>query len=71
MDALIRNSTTAVDNPSMSSVNLNLVRSIYTAWERGDYRHLEWAHPEMEYSSRRRALARYMDGRRRDDRGLP
>ena len=30
-------------------MNLNLVRSIYTAWERGDYRQVEWAHPQMDY----------------------
>jgi hypothetical protein len=31
----------------MSSANLDLVRSIYTSWERGDHRY--WAGPEMEY----------------------
>jgi ketosteroid isomerase-like protein len=31
------------------SDNLDLVRSIYTAWEQGDYRSLGWAHPEIEW----------------------
>jgi ketosteroid isomerase-like protein len=33
----------------MSAENLELVRSIYAAWERNDYRSVEWAHPEIEY----------------------
>jgi ketosteroid isomerase-like protein len=33
----------------MASANVELVRSICAAWERGDYSSAEWAHPEIEY----------------------
>jgi ketosteroid isomerase-like protein len=33
----------------MGSSNVELVRSIYAAWERGDLSPTEWADPEIEY----------------------
>ena len=33
----------------MSQENVEIVRSIYAAWERGDCGSVEWAHPDIEY----------------------
>jgi ketosteroid isomerase-like protein len=37
------------DTSFLMSANLELVRSILAAWERGDFTSVEWAHPEIEY----------------------
>jgi ketosteroid isomerase-like protein len=33
----------------VTSANLELVRSIYPAWQRGDWRSVDWADPEIEF----------------------
>ena len=33
----------------MSQENVDLVRSVCTAWEAGDYESVDWQHPEIEF----------------------
>ena len=34
---------------AMSEENVEVVRSIFAAWDRGDYRSSDWAHPEISF----------------------
>jgi ketosteroid isomerase-like protein len=34
----------------VSEQNVELIRSIYSAWERGDFSSVEWADPEIEFT---------------------
>ena len=36
------------DTALAMSANVDLVRSIFADWERGEYRSIGWAHPEIE-----------------------
>jgi ketosteroid isomerase-like protein len=33
----------------MASANVELIRSIFADWDRGDFTSAEWAHPEIEF----------------------
>jgi ketosteroid isomerase-like protein len=33
----------------MSQENVEIARSVYAGWERGDYGSAEWAHPDIEF----------------------
>jgi ketosteroid isomerase-like protein len=34
----------------MSQENMEVVRSVYVPWRRGDFSSTEWAHPEIEFA---------------------
>jgi len=36
---------------TVPSANVDFVRSLYAAWERGDWSSVEWADPEIEFAT--------------------
>jgi hypothetical protein len=45
------------DTEVVASANMQLVRSIYAAWECGDFRSADWAHPKIEVFVARMTIA--------------
>ena len=54
----------------MSQENVEIVRSICAAWDRGDYSAVEWADPDIEFVARRRTVTGQLEGAGGHGRGL-